>query len=197
MLLERWTISSKSFKVQVRLRLAGQNPAPSWPFRFLEGNASSYKEGMPPRNPSRLPAPPSNHQGTSSTSNPQAWPAWLRALPSCSPHPPTKTRAWSKVWGHPPRCSFGWLQQREKELNMKRLIFARKNSPAWLKRFRAIFGLLLKRAKDGWPAGCQFAETNSFLGLGLKIHASQVSAITASAPSKALEGQSVRSQGNI
>lgn len=76
-------------------------------------------------------------------------------------------------------------------------MLARKNSPAWLKQFRAIFGLLLKRAKDGWPAGCQFAETNSFLSLGLKIHASQGSAITASAPSKALEGQSVRSQGNI
>lgn len=52
---------------------------------------------------------------------------------------------------------------------MKQLTFAGKDSPAWLKGFGAIFGLLLKRAKDGRPAGCQFAETNSLLGSGLKL----------------------------
>lgn len=80
---------------------------------------------------------------------------------------------------------------------MKQLTFAGKDSPDWLNRFRAIFGLLLKRAKDGWPAGCQFAETNSFLSSGLKIQPSQVLAITASVQSKAIEGQSVGSQGSI
>lgn len=56
---------------------AGQNPAPSWPFLFLEGNSGCYEEGyaaMKTDHASQLPG--------RSTSNPQAWPGWFRGFPS-------------------------------------------------------------------------------------------------------------------
>lgn len=67
-----------------------------------------------------------------------------------------------------------------------------------VKQIYGYFWFALKKAKDGWPAGCQHAETNSFLSSELKIHPGrEVSAPPASVQSKAIEGQSVGSQGSI
>lgn len=67
-----------------------------------------------------------------------------------------------------------------------------------VKQIHGYFWFALKKAKDGRPAGCQYAETNTFLSSGLKIHPSwDISALAASVQSKAIEGPSLWSQGNI
>lgn len=82
-------------------------------------------------------------------------------------------------------------QRREEELKNEVTDICRQRCFCLVKQIQVYFWFALKKAKDGWPAGCQFAETNSFLSSGLKIHPSgEVSALAASVQSKAIEGQS-------
>lgn len=74
----------------------------------------------------------------------------------------------SKVWGHPRDGPSGDYSEGERR-NLKNEL-TRAAIFCLVKQFEGYFWVALKKAKDGGPAGCQFAETNSFLSSGLKIH---------------------------
>lgn len=79
-----------------------------------------------------------------------------RCLPPCL----------SQVWGHPRDRLSGDNSEGERKNPKNELTRA---ATFLVKQTEGYFGVALKKAKDGGPAGRQFAETNSFLSSGLLL----------------------------
>lgn len=83
-------------------------------------------------------------------------------------------------------------QEFKKQNKTQWLMFASRASRL-VKQIHGYFWCGPKKAKDGWPGGCQSAETNSFLSSELKIYPSR----EADSSCQCAEEGHRRSKGNL